>query len=213
MRITRLQTAIGLAVLAAMATAGVTYAVRSGTEATASKAASPAASTSSARESAAVVTRDEVEVAIQAYIACGTAAGLSSSSIPALGLRLTIPIMNIPDADGVADDATLQEGRATLARCRDQSNMHDLGQAWHDQKGTPDAVTLADLNSRMLACLAAKAEPETGASDPPVSGVFENYPGVTPVSIRSEQLHRYTDCALAIEAQTGWLSPDPNIQS
>jgi hypothetical protein len=155
------------------------------------------------------VSYEEVEEAIGEYLTCAEENGYIPHPWPGEGLRLTRPIVEIPNtADLANDEQGLAVGAAhkTLTECQ-REHMDDALTAWNVQVEPSEAERL-QVFEFMRRCVTEGGRPGT---ERPGGLGYATYPSGPQLdfTIRGDQLRMWGDCAWALEAETGFRAPLP----
>lgn len=151
------------------------------------------------------VTPVQLEGEIEAYKACGEAAGYTPLVLPGDGQRPTRVGFSIPEPGGVPNNATVAESRERLAECA--AELDAVSSAAAAQRGEPSAEELVALYDRLEACVAVRAAPSAAPAFPfSEFAVYRNAPA-RDVEVGPGGVEAYAACAVELQAETGLLSP------
>lgn len=115
-----------------------------------------------------VISDEEHEAAIAAYLACIEDKGLGVLDVyPGEGRRPTRFTIVVPDSDGTPDDATVRNAQAATMSC--QKDFAGIDAAWSLDRPRPTSAEIDAMLERVAACVAGGGVPELG--DVPASAV------------------------------------------
>jgi hypothetical protein len=180
-----------------------------GSDSHATEPVEPSALAGPSPAAAAVVTMTEREAAEAAMVACLAESGFEVYGVrlPGEGFRLTKYSVGYPDADGVPDDDNARRANEIMGECR-AKHTSAVNAAWNAQHPGPAPAQLEDVIRQLEVCMA-------GGGVPRLAGIgtgLGNYPDLPryPLAPRTDEGFRlYAQCALQVEADTGFLAPYP----
>jgi hypothetical protein len=153
------------------------------------------------------VTYEEVEGAIAAYLICAEENGYIPHPWPGEGLRLTRPVVEIPNTADLEDEEqgeAVQAAHKTLTECQ-REHLDDALTAWNAQMEPTEAERL-EVFEFMRSCVAAGGRPGTERPGGLGFATYISGPQLD-FTIRGDQLQMWGDCAWALEAATGFRAP------
>jgi len=158
------------------------------------------------------VTPEELEIALTDYRVCGEALGYTAIVRSADGLRPTLVNFGYMNREGLSAEQVVRRAQNDLAMCRTQT-LTNVTDAWMAQQGTPDAAVVSDLYDRLSKCVAAGGAPWISDVEGRASFSWVQYPTAPSagVSVRSSEIVQYLQCALQVQADTGWPAPPPIV--
>lgn len=154
-----------------------------------------------------VVTYEEHEQAIRAYIECARAAGMEPTVEEGSGLRPTRVTFALPRQSDPEDTSVIEAAQNVFSDCASQ-HLDEVDTAWALEKPEPSEAHLAALYEDLRSCVQSGGRPEISVGPASYYGLYKNAPERS-IEIGVTDGLAYRQCAVALEAETGLTAPPP----
>ena len=151
---------------------------------------------------------EQLDAAVNKTLACIEDAGIETNAEDGEGKRITRLSYSVPPQDGDPAKGPAPGATAAVQECMEE-HYTDAAHAHGHARSAPNEAALEELVGDLEACVAGGGVPGVELTN--VTLVEYDMASVEPPVIDADKFEAYSECAVALETETGYLSPQPKF--